>query len=375
MLKNLQYYNEYNDDWSNVSARNNRAVSAYLKQLATNLTVKKSFDTLPNVNANRLRDHTFRWAKSKGLSDDLATEMAQKLDIKTAAEFRQHISTAVNRLVQSLKRSEGGSSRGWWWQGPREPAPPQKFAIISELYYLNAPLEIPRSAPRVMTMKSSAWLLSAVTERLLAHGLTPAAHIAFQGGFALSTQAMKDALASGVRTFIHIDDAIYSGSQKSTLVEGIGRVLASAKQHKYKVRVIIGAAYSTAKGERRIRHAANNAGVSLVLVAPGQLREPKFSPKLLRALANAGVPYRGPTFTILPFKVPDYASFSPENLSKYLENATNKPVYKTMPKRPFLNRLNALKPKRVVSHPLPILLPPQKPKKKKRFFAGGKIFS
>lgn len=296
----------------------NSALARSIRMIARNKRVAKTFNNLQNGDHTAVRRLTHEWALSIGLHKDLADELASKLDIKTAAEFQKNIQVVVDTISKRL-------------------SPLTPFAIISEAGIPNPIYNHYPVGKRPVKMKSSAWLSAVVERTLEKKGLVPAAYIPFKRGETLARRPFFQALDSNIRTFVHVDDAIYSGAQKGLLVSDMSILLgeyARKFNHLLDVTLEMGAAFSTHRGHQHVLQELQSFSLDKYytmkcnFVVGGWIMLPKFSKRLIYALKLARVRYdENKPFTILPHKVPDEVSFSPGLLSNYISH-TRTPAYK-----------------------------------------------
>jgi hypothetical protein len=308
----------------------------------------RSYNAMENTNRRAVLKELNVWARNKGLSANTRDALANALDIKTRADFH----ATMNSVIAHVKR--------WTALEP--------YALIvefgSDRYPENA---LP---------KSSMWLAAAVIRGI---GRPPGMiipYFVFKGGDGrVSTDLIRTAVARGIRSFVHVDDAMYSGDQKKRLIEGVMEVITrdgidlscaqfksvrGDMQRRYGVRLgnglmptisdmenmkvrtqngrafrfLVATAYSTAHARARLKTAVlrdSNSNdrhrYTLDLFVANRIPKPRVPVEVvaeLRRLNNTV----NTSMTLLPFKVPNYASFGPQSFGERLEKVLPKPPYK-----------------------------------------------
>ena len=278
----------------------------------------RAYNVMPEVDIQRVRASFDAWARKERLSKRTAETIWSQVDIRSAAEFKKGIAACVN------------------WVAPRLRG--RKWALVAE------------TDTSARKAQSSAWLAGPVIRHLAARGIAPPSVIVpVEGGALVSTKHIDDALRRGITTFVHIDDAIYSGQQKGTLVDMFQRHLSRVGRM---AKLYIAAAYATEEGSEHVKSMVHNnrvrpalashplAPLQLHFFAPYVLRPAKLPDAVKAELARRrnrvlGMPLwtGGPTTTILPFKVPNATSFTPMTLSYHLDTTLPQPIYKRIPVR------------------------------------------
>ena len=253
---------------------------------------KRSYYTLKNVKKENVYKAFDHWASSIDLPQATKNALRQQLNVRGSEEFKNAISKCIQWLADhKLKR----------------------YSLIVEIDGHVA--------------KSSTWLAGPVIEGLKKRKIPgPFNIIPFYKGSKVSGSMVEKAVAAGVKTFVHVDDAIYSGSQKGILIKQLSNIVRNLKIGNY-ARLLIGAAYTTEVGKRYIESLVKPP-LRLEFFAPHmiQSRSPVSTSNKHKNIIKSG----GPTMTILSHKVPNAISFGPGPLSMALENALPRPVYKSM---------------------------------------------
>ena len=315
----------------------------------------RSYNAMQNTNRRAVLKELNAWARNKGLSANTRDALANALDIKTRADFH----ATMNTVIAYVKR--------WTALEP--------YALIVEFGS--------NRYPENALPKSSMWLAAAVIRGI---GRPPGMiipYFVFKGGDGrVSTDLIRTAVARGIRSFVHVDDAMYSGDQKMRLIEGIKKVIRNDSinlcitqyksvrgdmQRRYgdrlgnflmptvtemenmKVRTqngrafrfLVATAYSTAAARARLKTAVirgssngklrgNSNGkkeYTLDLFVADHIPKPRVPVEVVTELRrlNNNV---NTSMTLLPFKVPNYASFGPQSFGERLEKVLPKPPYK-----------------------------------------------
>ena len=265
-----------------------------IKKALENPAFLQSFYSLKNVKEGSVYGTFDAWAKRRKMSKYTRDALKGQLDIRRADEFKAAISKCITWLTHRRLK---------------------KYSMIVEI------------SPA--TAKSSTWLAGPVIAGLKSHKIhAPYSIIPFTSGRLLSPSAVKEALDAGITTFVHVDDAIYSGSQKGILVRQLTTILRT-RQIKH-ARLLIGVAYTTDLGRRYISR-LTKAPLKLEFFAAHTIRTRKLpwvSRVELMLRGDKNISVGGPAMTVLPHKMPNSVSFGPASLSKNLQSHIQKPVYK-----------------------------------------------
>jgi hypothetical protein len=251
----------------------------------------KSYHSLKNIKKNNVRSVFDTWAQKLELPRETKNALFKQLDVRGSAEFKNAISSCIQWLANHKLN---------------------KYAMIVEM--------------SGEELKSSTWLAPPVIEGLKKLGIPGPSIIIPCNQRRLNQKAVKQALDDGIKTFIHVDDAVYSGWQKADMVED----LADTVKHLYYngVRFLLAVAYSTKIGMKEIKSREKHSlqlEIFSPITIPSRMRSfPSLSKKMSDIIKNGG-----PTMTILPHKVPNHASFGPKSLSSNLAARLPKPVYKS----------------------------------------------
>lgn len=306
-----------------------------VKKMLKNPDTLRSYNTMQNINRRVVMRELNAWAEERQLRPKTRDAIVKALDIKTRADFHG----AMNRVIGHTKK---------WLAG-------EPYALIVEFsVYAHDPSE-----PSVWP-KSSAWLAAPVIRGI---GRPPAVIIPYFWPHEdhlnlyshVSTTLLRRAIASGIRSFVHIDDAMYSGMQKSTVLQTLQRWIqddgiALAKAQRAHLvglqnagwihvrartpdgqlpRLLIAAAFTTDAALSMIKTIPvfkNSRWMHVQVFAGGRLPTPHFATNIIENFENDTnyVPYK----TLLPFKVPNHASFGPATLGARLEKVLPRPPYK-----------------------------------------------
>jgi hypothetical protein len=279
----------------------------------TNRSFRRAYDAMTDMHPNIIDTAFEKWTASTRLSQRSRQALHRALNVRSATNFQNHmarVSVALNEHIATFRGEpyamlvEMSSQYAADWYLSRVPLNPSKRR---------------RYAP-----KSSAWLAGPVISRLARRPkmMIPVYH--HSTGSILAEGLVREALRHGIRHFVHVDDAIYSGLQKSQIVQMLCRVL---KVSKPLPSVWIGAAYATATGLRAIRRKTCHRRMTTTVYAAGTIASPvvpwRTHVELLLKLQRVG-----PTMTVMPYKVPNRVSFGPAGLSDALANLAPEPKYK-----------------------------------------------
>ena len=276
------------DDTDNLNTQASRVIAAALKHQP----FQDSYYTLKNLNTAAIHKGFDVWARAMKLSHAAAETYRAQIHIRKAQEFRGGVQQGVLWLAHKLHTL---STR-------------RRFKPYAML------VEVDKTAH---TAKSSAWLAGPVIQGLGVYGVPPpTVLIPVVGRKIQSLRYLREALRLGVTTFVHVDDAIYSGEQKHGMLAGLLSMLRQEKAPPS--RMYLATAYATTDGLAHVEKAT----VPLVLD--------------VSVFAALKIPIRtapvngngGPTMTILPHIVPDVKSFGPELLGNKLRSIAPQPPYK-----------------------------------------------
>lgn len=271
-----------------------RAAVKFLNSVLRSREMLNAYDALPNINRPAINTAFRAWATGQKLSADAQKTLHALLNVRSADEFFRFTRDGMAWIAREI--------------GTRP------YALIAEVASGN-------TLHNSLKAKSSAWLAAPLVRFL---GRPPAAIIPFHDGGWLAGDLVRTAVAQGILDFVHVDDAIYSGSQKAILVNEMG-----ALRIRDVPRLYIAAAYATQKGLAKVRARVATVAkwVHVALHASGTMNEPTAPPNILPELIGKGHTV-GPTMSILPFKVPNEVSFGPSSLGAALGRAVPPPVYK-----------------------------------------------
>jgi hypothetical protein len=280
-----------------VRARDAAAIE-FARRVIRNARMMNAFNRMPNMNRAAINKAFHTWATAVQLSPAARNALHQALNVRSKDEFLRHIIESIEWITKHL--------------GDRP------YALIVEVNEKNS----------TFTAKSSAWL-GGPTVRAI--GRQPSAVIPFYRGQRVAARPVAAALDRGIRDFVHVDDAMYSGLQKETLVDEMYALLKKARVSE-RPTLWIAVAYTTPAATALVKRAASRASkvMDVVLVAPGTIRNPaeNLPPNVVTEVSTRTKQTVGPSMTVLPFKVPNSVSFGPEGLATQLELAVQKPVYK-----------------------------------------------
>jgi hypothetical protein len=300
-----------------------------MKDMLSDPATLHSYNTMANINRKLVLNQWDVWTRGERISNRTRTEMAKMFTIKTRAQ----VHAAMNRVTTFAKR----------W------AAMEPYALIVEFEM--------KEGMRSWTIdraKSSAWLAAPVIRAL---GRPPDVIIPFliPLDFASVVQ-IRAALNSGIRSFIHIDDAMYSGQQKQRLLAGLNVPLKEYSntlhtidlQRRYgggfarhlkksvnnrilrtvrgeKPRLLMATAFSTDSALKLVRKAAKfNKYMDVSVFVGESISVPSAIPLEIQQRTN----YQGvKPMTLLPFKVPNSESFVPWTFGTFLQKKLPLPPY------------------------------------------------
>lgn len=292
-----------------------------------NRSLQNAYNLMHNVNRASINAGFHEWATRAGISQRARAAVHRALNVRTKKDFMEKMGAVFAKLNA------------------------EPFVLRNEPYAMLVELESPYAATlythkRVapgrpyFAPKSSAWLAGVAMHRLRNRPavLIPIYHGGNNGVPTLAEGLVHEAVAQGIRHFVHIDDAMYSGVQKSEIVGLMNECLypLQTEARGPKPLLWIGAAYATPRSKLAVlqewkRHVRavvrKNPPVRLTLYAPGTINPPSL-PLLVRAELWRKYQRPGPTMTVLPYKVPNSVSFGPAALSVALSNTVAKPAYK-----------------------------------------------
>jgi hypothetical protein len=255
---------------------------------------QRSFHALKNVRPRAIYSAFDSWAKRRDMTGYTREALKQQMDIRRADEFKHAVGLCTHWLVNHNL---------------------QRYAMIIEITQTTA--------------KSSTWLAGPVITGLQKLGVPgPTVIIPFVDGRYLSVKAVKEAIDTGITTFVHVDDAVYSGSQKGIMVRQLTSALRAA--HVKRARALIAVPYTTDLGRRYVSRLAARP-LKLHFYAPHIIKTrtlPWVSRVELMLRGNKNIRSGGPAMTILPHKMPNSVSFGPASLSYALQTRIPQPVYK-----------------------------------------------
>jgi len=285
-----------------------RAAHKAVKRVMAHKEFAQSYHAQPSVDPALVYKTFNDWAAAGKFSRFTRHALRKQLDVRSAGEFRDGISKSVAWLAANLQRHP-------------------KYALIVEIDDVGG-----------TQAKSSTWLAGPVVAELRARGVRkPMLVIPYNGW--LGNTYIDTAVSLGITAFVHVDDAIYSGSQKAVMMASLQAQLARAKSPP--VDVFVAAAYSTRVGLQLVLHdwekhvpRGQPKLLRVHVYAPREIRKrtmPLLSRLELAARGRRENAFRGgPTMTVLSHKVPNAVSFGPASLSSHLARHIEKPIYKRM---------------------------------------------
>jgi hypothetical protein len=290
-----------------------------------NRSLQNAYNHMQNVNRASINAGFHQWATSAGISQRARAALYKALNVKTKKDFLETMGAVFDAFNATS-------------------IPDAPYAMLVELESPYAANIYSRKRPRpgnpTFAPKSSAWLAAVALRRLRKPPamIIPVYHGIGLGIPVLAHGLLAEALQKGIRQFVHIDDAMYSGLQKSEIVGLMNESLYTLGQPNNQTPLLwIGAAYATPASTRAVLHGwkkhvraavRKNPPLRLQLYAAGAIAPPAL-PILVRAELWRKQQRPGPTMTVLPYKVPNSVSFGPAALSATLANTvTSRPVYK-----------------------------------------------
>lgn len=268
------------------------------------------YDSLAGYDNAAVRKQASRWLQAQGLTAREANVSARAIKLVTPQEFKSAFETAV-----------------------------RKFSAAAVQYFRQH-----SSAPRIICIlverggrKSSGWL-AAVGARLIRRLVPGVSLVACYAG----TYDVGTVYVGGCRLFVHFDDAMYSGQQKSELVDAFQRTMRNplSVPDWGRAHLFIIVAASTGVGRQLV-----NRTVELHRVTPSRRvavtilvgrRIPAMDAEIRIRGAMRGLT-AGATLAIMPHKVPNSVSFGFQRIDKggltktlanNMENRFGKAVYK-----------------------------------------------
>ena len=308
------------------------AAANFIARVMRNRRMLNAYNSMPEMNRALINSSFHTWANEHNLSPKARNELHMALNVRTRAEFMGYMKTIIDWV--------------------RDKVGDRPYALIAEITntdlingYTLTNAEITNGKLPRFVAKSSAWLAGPVVREL---PRKPDLLIPFYGDSKLSYLLMEKALKSGIRDFVHIDDAMYSGQQKATLITKMQQVfLMSTFEHpetklsgRMKPRLWLAVAFATQQSKNLIADTSqasrNLLGYqisaldifNIKLLAPGTIHAPKLASNTVKEELRDKRHVVGPTMTLLPFKVPNTVSFGPPSLSNALSKTVKKPVYK-----------------------------------------------
>jgi hypothetical protein len=310
----------------------------FITKALKNRSLLTAYNAMENFNRASVSKTFHAWATNTGLSMAARNALFKALNVQTKQQFVKHM-TRVSRWI--------GKSIG------RRP-----YALVVEVGYVDFDNSTGSGREVAVFAKSSVWLGGPLVRAL---GRMPDAIIPVYDGhmldygrfYDLSHIAVIRAITKGIRDFVHVDDALYSGAQKAQLVSQFITHVADVKKtfegknrpmHGTHIpRLFVAAAYSTRTAmtaiKRDIATAATRAvrrggssnnnkkpGARVSLYASSKIPKPTFSNAVEAELAQKELS-AGPTMTTMPFKVPNALSFGPKGLGNALSQARGRPLY------------------------------------------------
>lgn len=301
--------------WTSRTPADQKALDVMGEWLA-NRSLRRAYNEMSDMNADAIDTGFQEWAASTRLGQRSRRAVRRALNVKSAPDFLKHMALVIAALNEHI-----ASLRG------------EPYAMLVEVssqyaadWYVYGRAPHPKKH-RSFAPKSSAWLAGPVINRLTRRPAMLIPVYQHTTGGVLAEGLVHEARRQGIRHFVHVDDAIYSGLQKSELVALMCETVEKKKMMTGPPTLWIGAAYATATGLRAIRRAACQHMMKIHVYAAGTIAAPTL-PWLARAELLLKRQRVGPTMTVLPYKVPNAASFGPALLSNALAERAPDPVYK-----------------------------------------------
>lgn len=248
---------------------------------------------------NRIRQGVTNFTTAHNIPDEMRRKIVAALNVRTVAAFKSAVGECTDWLASRVQQ--------------------QRYALIVMNHHHH-----PDSQGAIT---SSEWLAHRVIARLG----PPAAVVEWdgQGEFEndhltdantmQTPRGIKSALSKGIRTFVYLDDAIYSGSQMSALILNMVTHLEHKEnsppyrysdpnaQKKWAASALfVTAPFTTAAAEERVRgdleYAPSRSEAFFPHTVPAM-------PANVAAYAEGRGFLRGATMTAMPYKIPDSWSF------------------------------------------------------------------
>lgn len=167
------------------------------------------------------------------------------------------------------------------------------------------------------TSKSSLWLAHRVIAALGPPVVT--IEIAENSDIQTDRNPYVRAVSAGARCIVHLNDAVYSGSQLYGILKQLGQY--AAAQKKIRIPVYVAAAYATKLAQERLQRIKNTRNNFFRLVHVYYAYTLPENPLTKNNFKQFGNRVRfAPTMSIMPHKVPDEVSFGlnimPKNVFK-----------------------------------------------------------
>lgn len=283
----------------------------YANRALKNKQLLNSFDTLKNIRENRIRSQFNMWTNGESrhvLTPATRDALWSLIDVRSAADFRDH----AGRAMAWLRNSVGD----------------RPYALLVEIGADFGNFR-PDTRRQFTKMKSSLWLAAPLVR---VFGRPPAVVLPLLNGRVHPVLLKKALFQKNVKEFVHIDDTVYSGSQKADIVANFKAAIRGLRP-RFPVSLYIGAAYSSPMGEEKVLNAAgaNSKNVQVHFYKSHTLTRRELETHINQELRNKGINLRtAPLSTIMPHKVPNMISFAPREFGELLERIVKDPPYKQL---------------------------------------------
>lgn len=258
--------------------------------------LRASFDGLRNLNLAKVRQGIDLFGQQEGLLPQNVEAVKRALEYVSVAEFKQ----ALQLCLAELARRVGT----------------QRYALVIE-HNLNS-------------AKSSAWLAGQVVAALG----RPAGYVTDEAGSIVRSLLRAKRRGKPIGYVVHVDDAMYSGLQKASILQRLAYYLddlpPAEKKELGRFDVLVGAALTTPQALKAVRQGAlqlRRHRIGVRVFAPRRLKHVRSTlPAATRKRLAAKYRSLAPTLALLPHKVPDYVSFGFGGLDEFLAKHLGSPA-------------------------------------------------
>ena len=264
-------------------------------------------NSLHNVNRAALTTAFGAWADAARLSPQARTALLAAITVKSKEDLTRHLETIIERLREHI-------------------LPDVRFAMLCDITVVGAGGGNTPFRAGIST-RLSASVLQALDRQ-------PDAIIPVFNGSVVHTEAVRSALKAGIRDFVYVKDAMFTGLENAAIIRQLARAVDLFAETNYVpggVHLVTGILFTTDLANKRAVHGARldltgmaiadqywkeykklYRGLMLTLywgekIAPVPLSY-RVRLETWRRLAKANR-RRGPTMTILPHRTPNRWAF------------------------------------------------------------------